>query len=434
MGGIAVLRTLPLLERDAERAEAARLLTQAREGQGTLLLLGGEAGIGKTTLLEAMAGDANGMLCVVGHCPGPGDAPPFGPLHQVVGQLAARHGADSETLPAPLGLAQTGAREGENPALLAGALAGWLGAVGQPVLAALEDVHWADPSTLEVLKHLPGHLAGLPVLVVATYRTDEVNRTHPLWALLPHWQRFGCPRLLLRRLTPRAVAELAAHALGERPDLDGLANRLYQRTGGLPLFVREMLHALSQREAPNDESLPETVQQVIDSLLSRLAAGTQEVLQVAAVIGEHFEWDLLERVLNLGEEQLQAAVEEAVAYHVVRPAGGERYRFGHALVREALLARLHGPRRRRWLRRVAGPTEGFQRTYGVGMHLDGLTGRESDVARLVAQGLSDKEVAARLSISHRTVDGHLRNIYSKLRIGSRASLTAWVIRQGMVQE
>ncbi|MFZ5823649.1 MAG: helix-turn-helix transcriptional regulator [Bacillota bacterium] len=349
---VQVLHAIPLLEREMELAEVDQLLAQAAEGRGGLLLLGGEAGIGKSALLEAIQARAGGFIAVVGYAPGRGETPLYGPLLQVVQRLAAQYQVDPSSLPPPFG---------EGPVRLApfaqaGALAHWLGSLSKgPVLVAVEDIHWADSATLELLKHLPGHLTDQPVLVVATYRTDELNREHPVWALLPYWQRLGAHRILLRRLTPQAVAEMAALALRDRPDLEELTLRLYQRTGGLPLFVQEMLHSLAANDHHQSSFLPETLQQVIDSLLARLTPETQEVLQAAAVIGEHFAWPLLEQVTGYGEERLLAAVEEALAFNIIRQVAesGDRFRFDHALVRERLQERLIGPRRKRWHLRVA---------------------------------------------------------------------------------
>lgn len=346
-----MLGSFPLLEREPELRELAGLLDQAAAGRGALLLIGGEAGIGKTALLEAALQSAPDHLAVVGHCPGPGETPLYGPLLQAVHRLADRCQSDLSPLPPPYG-----SHGGTwTPYRLAGALSAWLGGLGRPVFLALEDLHWADSATLEVLRHLPAFLADRPVLVAATYRTAEIGRSHPLWAVLPQLQRQGASRLMLQRLSADAVARLAADVLGGKPDLGHLTDRLYRHTSGLPLFVRELLHSLAHTDDWTEAFRSETLQQVIDSLLARLGPHTREVLQAAAVIGEQFDWSVLQRITQTREEQLLGALDEAVSAQVIRPEGvqGQRFRFDHALIRDALVTRLIGPRRHRWHSHIA---------------------------------------------------------------------------------
>lgn len=193
------------------------------------------------------------------------------------------------------------------------------------------------------------------VLVIASYRSDEIHRTHPLWTLLPELQRAGADRLLLDRLTASDVAELAAAVMPGAPGVDALARRLHARTGGHALFVRDLVLAAARAGSipGEEEPLPETVQQAIDTRLLRLTRDQQAVLQAAAVIGERFSYDLLARVVEASEDELVEALETAMALHIIRSADGEQFVFDHALVREALVNRLIGPRRRRWHMLVA---------------------------------------------------------------------------------
>lgn len=341
----------PLVGRQRELSELLQHAREAAAGRGRLVLLGGEAGGGKTALLETALREAGEMPFVLGRCPGAGETPPFGPWLEAVRRVERELGRDPEPLPPPFGRAP-----GDwSPREVAGALAGWLGNGGRPLLVALEDIHWADPATLDLLRHLPDQAADSPLLVLATYRSDELNRHHPLWTLLPDLQRIGAQRLLLERLTAADVAELVAAALPGTPEATALARRLHQRTDGHPLFLRELLANAARSGGAPDEALPETVQQAIDRKLAGLRPGAREVLAAAAIIGEQFAYDLLAQVVDVSEEELLSLLEEAVALRVLQPRGaaGDIFQFDHALFREALVRQLIGPRRRRWHARAA---------------------------------------------------------------------------------
>lgn len=378
----------PLLERETELALIARYQDESRSGKGALLLLGGEAGIGKTALLEAITAGIHShgrALWALGCCPGPDETPPYGPLLQVVRRLSSQRSLESASLPAPLGAAG-GVR---NPAESAAALVQWLGEAGEPVLFALEDIHWADPATLDLLRHLPGHLAQASVLVLATYCPEEVNRRHPLWTLLPTLKRNGAQEIFLRRLTPDGVAQLTAGVLGNRPDQEDLARRLYRRTGGLPLFVREMLKGFSQSENGRPTLLPATVQQIIDARLARLRPETTDALQAAAVLGEYFDWTVLKRMVDLSDDELTEVLEEAETAHIILAVDpeGHSFRFDYSLVREVLLSRLIGPRRARWHGRAAEALleRPLQDAEALAYHLS-QAGDERAVGYLIAAG------------------------------------------------
>ncbi len=344
---------LPLVGRQYELTQVHRHLAAAVTGKGGALLVGGEAGAGKTVLLTAAREAATGLVPVSGRCAGPGETPPFGPWLEVVADLRRQAGCDPDLLPPPFGSA---AGDG-NAHTVGDLLAGWLVQANQPLLVAIEDIHWADPASLDLLGHLIPRLGRMPVLLLTTYRTDEVHRTHPLWSLLPDWQRAGATRLLLERLTADDVTKLASAALPGVPGTLEFARWLHQRTGGNALFVRELLaEAARVGQVPAwDRSLPQTLQQAIDRSLARLTPEAQSVLQAAAILGERFSYDLLVRVVEVGEGTVTAALEEAVKLQIVRGGGTarEHFAFAHALVREALVNRLIVPRRRRRHARVA---------------------------------------------------------------------------------
>lgn len=343
----------PFVGRGAERAELQMHIRAAAAGRGGLLLLGGEAGSGKTRLLQAVLTAPGAPLSATGRCPGPGETPPYGPWLEVVSRLQREQGWEVSSLPLPFGQAagQWTAYE------LAGALGHWLGRHGGPLVVVIEDLHWADTASLELTRHLAAQLQDWPVLLVATYRTDELSRRHPLWRLLPEAQRAGAARMLLGRLSRAEVAELVGRTLPQEISGPEVTDLIWERTAGLALFVREMLEAAVRTghvPSPGDP-LPQTLQQAMDSKLDRLPPAALAALEPAAVYGERFSFDLLARVTGADEDELGEALESAAARQVILPedAEGNWFAFDHALFREALLARLTAPRRRRWHLRIA---------------------------------------------------------------------------------
>ena len=345
----------PFVGRSRERAELFEHVRSAVDGRGRLVLLGGEAGAGKSALVQLTATAAVAQQCQValGYCRGPGETPPFGPWLEVTARLATAQGRETADLAPPFGAAPGVWSTYERAA----SLCHWLGRFGPPLFVVIEDLQWADADTLELSRHLAALLPSVPVLVVATYRTDELSRRHPLWRLLPELQRAGAVRMRLDPLTRDDVGEWMAKALPPSLSTPQAVDTVYARTAGLPLFVWEILQeALRTRRAPAPgDPLPQTLQQALDSKLARLSPDAQAVLEPAAVIGERFAYDLLARVAGVDEDELAHALQAAIDWHVIEPldVDASHFAFTHALLREALLARLVGVHRRRWHLRVA---------------------------------------------------------------------------------
>jgi len=343
---------IPFVGRSDELQVLARHLREAVAGRGGLLLVGGEAGAGKTALVAAALSRAEGVRRVLGFCPGPGETPPYDPFIQVVNRLHRDHGLSHAELPPPFGQAggSWSARD------RAAALVRWLSSDGEPKVVVIEDLHWADDASLELLRYTPPLLVDTPVFMVATYRTDEIDRQHPLWWLLPELTRTGAERLLLPPLSRQDVAGLVGLMLPESAGDPNVVELVWDRTGGRALFVRELLEASARtgQVLRSGDPLPQTIQQAIDAKMARLSPVTRLALEAASVCGERFSFDLLSRVVDVEEEELAGALEEAVVRHVIAPVDedGDMFAFGHALYREALLARLIGTRRRRWHRRI----------------------------------------------------------------------------------
>lgn len=335
----------PLVGREREREGLSRLVAGAAAGEGAVALIAGEAGIGKTALLRAVIQQAGTMVTVKAHAAGSDEGAPLGLWQEALSAVAAALPTAGH-LPAPVRQAQ-----GDwTPLEVARALSGWLAMLPQPVLIALEDIQWADRSSLELLRHLALRLERRSVLIIATYRSEEAGALAPL---LLDLRRAGASIWELSRLSRAEVADWAALLLPSAPGLTGLAGYLHERTNGHPFFVRELLAAYERGGAlpPADGPLPQTIQQAIALRLNRLTPSGRAVLQAAALIGERFAYRLLAKVAGAHAE---GALQEATALRLVRPEGdGGQFAFDHALIREALARELTLPVAQRYHAQVA---------------------------------------------------------------------------------
>jgi DNA-binding CsgD family transcriptional regulator len=292
-----------LLERDEPLARLEESLAQAVAGTGSLVLLGGEAGVGKTSLVTAVAGAAAGRVSVRrGTCDDVGTPTALGPFIDAFPELAD----DIEQAAAV-----------DRPALfrrLRGALA------AEPALLALEDLHWADEATLQLLRYLGRRVNGLPLLVVGTFRDDASAPGSPLAVLLGDLATAsGVTRMALRPLSPQAVQRLVEEA---GSPLDAAA--LHRSTDGNPFFVTEVL-------AAGGSQLPVTVRDAVLARTSRLSPPAREVLAAAAVVGPRAEVGLLLAVSG----SPAAALDECVRAGVLVP-DEDGWAFRHELARRAV--------------------------------------------------------------------------------------------------
>jgi DNA-binding CsgD family transcriptional regulator len=357
-----------LVGRTRERAVLREELAAARNGHGRLVLVGGEAGIGKTSLVRALTHYAAelGLRVLDGHCYDLTNTPPYGPWLDLFG--ACERDRD---LPPPPGAFAEGqlARIPDQAALFAEVRRFFATlTAAQPAVVVLEDLHWADPASLDLLRHVGTHLRYWPLLLLATYRTDELTPGHLFAQQLPALVREAEGRRLdLRRLEEGALrALIAARYRLARPAEDRLAAYLERHAEGNPFFATELLRALEDeallRPAEAGWTLsgldrivvPTLLRQVIDGRVVRLSEATRRPLAIAAVIGQEVPLTLWSEVADLGEEALLATVEQAIQAHLLEAdRDGTRVHFVHALTREALYEGILPPRRRAWHRRVA---------------------------------------------------------------------------------
>ena len=363
----AALET-PLVGRREPLARLQAELRRARAGESPIVLVTGEGGIGKTRLIAEVANAAGDFAVLYGRCD-EDQLFPFGPWIEMLGGALARV-ADAE-LPALLGA------EGPELARLLPELRGrvpGLAAPGpsdpeselrhlytavvalvqrlarrRPVLAIIDDLHWADRSSLLLGRHLV-RTSGLgPALLLGAYRDTELDEDHPLPPILADLERDRpLPRIPLRGLDASEVAELT----GAAPDA---ARELREETHGNPFFVEQLVRH-------RDESgmgVSTGLRDVIVRRVARLPGDGGPVLRVAALIGRDFDLSLLERVVDVPEDDLldllDAAVRAGILVEVASAPG--RYSFVHALVRTTLEGELSATRRARLHRRIAQAIE-----------------------------------------------------------------------------
>ncbi|WP_455432836.1 helix-turn-helix transcriptional regulator [Streptosporangium soli] len=331
--------------RAGELAALERVLAEARAGKSSTVFVGGEAGVGKTRLIREFAGRSGETRVLVGGCLELGTGGlPFAPFTAVLRTLAREFGRDgiSALLPGGTtgGLARLLPEFGEPDADGAEARArlfeqvlGLLERLAehQPLLLVIEDAHWADRSTRDLLSFLVRYRRPeVRMLIVVTYRADDVHRKHPLRPLLAELGRLDrVSRLELPRLTRREVVQQAVGILDREP-AELVIDTIYARSEGNPLFVEVLLSGDGEHEA-----LPESLRDLLISSVERLPEETQELLRVASASGARIEHALLAAVAGLDDDALSATLRPAIAGNVLT-FDREGYAFRHALIHEAV--------------------------------------------------------------------------------------------------
>ncbi|MCO7221649.1 AAA family ATPase, partial [Klenkia sp. PcliD-1-E] len=332
---------VPLVGRDAELARLTEHVERARAGRPSAVLVAGDAGVGKSRLLAATGDLARerGVQVLTGHCLDMGDVGlPYLPFVDLLRPLRDELPAGHPALVPLLGAPDAGPAEGGRLPLFE-AVAALLGEIAgrQPLLVVLEDLHWADRSSRDLLRYLLTRLVAEPVLVVASYRSDDLHRRHPLRPLLAELVRLpGVERLDLPPLPdPDLAALVRAVAAGEGGVPERLVDDVVARAEGNAFYAEELLAAGSR-----GGELPWALSEVLLARVEELGPDAQRVLRVAAVAGRRVRQDLLTAVAGLAEPDLDAALAEAVHRHVLVVDPDGRLRFRHALLREAVLADL----------------------------------------------------------------------------------------------
>jgi DNA-binding SARP family transcriptional activator len=384
-----IIESPPFVGREAEWQLLLDHWEQASSGRGGLVFVGGEAGVGKTRLVEELGQHVQqlGHRVIRGRCYEYECALPHGLLADVLrAGLSAAGESVLERLPnwqiaelvrlAPElaerfpSLPVLSLSAEQQQARLFEALTLFLLDLARetPLLLVLEDLHWVGDSTLAWLHYLARRLIQAPVLLLSTYRLGVTGPTSPLLGLVLDLEREkGAVRLDLDGLSQETLSRWMIGAD------DALVSRVHRQTEGNPLFVLETLRSLFEEEevrlvegqwveSPGLASLPVpiSVRQVVQRRVGRLSPQAREMVSVAAVIGRTFDFDVLKQTLGQGEGEALEALDELLRYHLIcegeAPSGGD-YEFGHNLTREAIYLDLHYRRRRRFHRLVAEAME-----------------------------------------------------------------------------
>ncbi|WP_317135598.1 ATP-binding protein [Nonomuraea phyllanthi] len=334
--------------REEELAALSESLDEARKGTVTAVLLGGEAGVGKTRLVQRFAEQcqAGGAHVLFGGCVELStEGLAYAPFTAALRQLVREQGPAAVAGLLPDGAERDLARllpefgepsgDGETDTGRARLFEQFLTllerlADTRPTVLLIEDIHWADRSSRDLIAFLSRNLHAPQVLIVMTYRSDELHRQHPLRPVLAELGRVnGVHRLDLPRLSRDEVAQQMAGILGEVPEY-GNAMKVYERSEGIPLFVEALV------ECGVDCAFPDSMQDLILSSVERLPEETQRLLRVAAAGGTRVSHRLLAVVSGLSDVELETALRPAIARNILQIADNRAYVFRHSLIREAV--------------------------------------------------------------------------------------------------
>jgi len=354
--------------RSKERIFLHEALVQANAGHGQVVLVGGEAGIGKTTLVRAVQQDADARQCLrlVSQCYDLTTTPPYGPWLDLFANAPSTR--DGPRTPSAFAGGSLGVITDQ--AKLYADVREYVTqvATANTVLMILEDLHWADPASLELLRYLAPRIGSSRVLLLLTYRDDELTRSNPFYRQLPQILRESDGlRLDLRPLTDaelgnlvRLRRQLPAH------QEEILVRYLSEHAEGNPFFATELLRGLddegiiqswSSGAAPVEIDhlvMPSLLQQVIDHRVDTLGPEARDRLAIASVIGQEVPIELWAKVSGLEVPELLETIERAVDAHVLEAGrSGTRVMFVHALTRAALYEGIFPPRRRELHRQIA---------------------------------------------------------------------------------
>ena len=355
-----------LIGREREQAALTDAIAAAASGAGGVILVAGEAGVGKTRVIRAALA-ASGVRVLTGNT-GPGGASPYGPVVaalrtyvrivpnglQEAGPLAAHLALLLPELGSP-------PPQSDLPTLVE-ALRCALVAIGraQPAAVFLDDLHWADAASLELLPALARGLAGEPVALVGAYRSDDLPRGHALRRVRTELRRDGRLReVAIEPLDRASTAALAARVLGA-PLGSRLAALLYHRTQGVPFFIEELAAALVdsgrlthgpggwELAGAGEVPIPDTLRDAVLLRAEGLSDAGREALQVAAVLGLDIDLDLIEQLVGTG-----VGLTELIERGLLSERGPGQAAFRHALVREAVYGEVPWPLRRTLHRAMA---------------------------------------------------------------------------------
>jgi DNA-binding CsgD family transcriptional regulator len=415
------VRVESLIERDAEREWIGEALRAALNGSGSLVLVAGEAGVGKTRLIEEVVEPSDARFLRGTASP---SSPAYCPIVAALRQFS-RAEPDGLTSCGPLRphlallLPELGeAVEASDRQTLFEAIRCGLAAIAAagPAAILLDDLQWSDDATLELLSTLAGSLPELPVLVLAAYRSDEIPRAHGVRRLRNELRRAGALReLSLGPLSPEGTAELLRGAVGSEPS-PGLARALHDRSNGVPFFTEELAAALvadGRLESGDDGlelafngevPLPQTIRDAVLLHASDLSKSARSTAEAAAVAGPRFDLDLL------GALDCADGVEELIASGLLIEPEPGRAAFRNPLARDAIYEDVP------WLRRRS-----LHRELALAIEAQGGSGTDV-AAHWLAAGESTRAIDALLIAADEFASVHA---YRDANRASRRALELW---------
>ena len=346
------------------------VVARAAAGEASAVVVGGEAGVGKTRLVRqiadavAAAGEGEGVRVLSGTCIDLGEgAPPFGPMVEILRTLVREDGATAvRTYAGPaageLGRLVSDLASPEPPSVpepVIGASGPAGGAIDpasgatrlfevflglferlahdRPVLVIVEDIHWADRSTRDLLTYLIHRLGPARVAIIMTFRSDELNRRHPLRPFLAELERSGrAEHVELARFDRDDVALQLQGILGEVPTPE-IINAVFDRSEGNAFFTEEIVAA--GRDMRSIDLSP-TLRDVLVVRVEVLSDAAQQLLRIAAAAGRTVHHDLLAEVADYDDVHLRESLREATEHQLIEASGEREYTFRHALLQEAL--------------------------------------------------------------------------------------------------
>ena len=446
----------PFVGRDAEWNALRRVLEEARSGRGRAVMIAGAPGVGKTRIAAEFGREVllKGTLVLAGACYDRNDAVPFIPFVEMLeGALAqapstqglrnaladdapeiARFMPQLRRIFPDIGAPRELPPEQTRRVLL-GAIVRVLARVGanRPILLLLDDLHYADEATLSLLSHLARSIGEVPMMIVGTYRDNELDLRGTLARVFDELTRLRVlSRIDLTGLSVNSVGEMIRALSGQRPP-QSLTNLIFSGTQGNPFFIEELFRHMVERGTLFDSSgefrpelvvdeieVPESLRLTIGRRLGRLREPTQRILSTAALIGTSFTFHLLEAATAVEADQLLDHVEEAERAGLLSGTiqhSESRFQFSHQVVRQAVIAKLSPARRQRLHLNIANAIE---RT-----HADALDDHANDLAHHLSHAGSMADpgrtirylaMAAKRALSLSAYDAALEHIRTALAL------------------
>ena len=442
--------------REAERSVLRGMLERALGGEGGVAMIGGVLGVGKTRIAGEFAAEASarGFITLVGSCYDRENSLPFSPFVEILESAMAQStsldafrtalgddaGEMARLMPQlrrifpdiapPLEVSPEQSRR-----ILFNAVVELLGrtAASGPILMLFEDVHWADEGTLSLLNHIGRSISKIPVLILGTFRDNEIDSGGHLARTLDELLRIHMlERISLRGLSQSAVSEMISALSGREPP-QAVVNLIYSGTSGNPFFVEELFRHLVERGKLMDASgnfrqdldlteidVPQSLRIVIGRRLARLSEDARKILGPAAVIGRSFTFELLEASTSIDADSLLDSVEEVEKAGLIYSTLGypeASFQFSHELIRNAVLTDLSAPRRQRLHLNVVS---GIER-----VHANALEDQAGNLAHHLWQAgraadpdktIEFLELAAQQALKQSAYEGALRYFQNALEL------------------